>query len=225
MRSKWSGGRARVVPLLASVAVLLFATQPLFAEPYGGGFLGGTIPADVDIKEKFPAVTFEIEQADVDSSFAGGLKLGYWLDGLPYVGFESGLDFYLADVPSQVAGGIVLNTTDVFVTAWEFTLMGRLPLEVSHRYPRGRFHPYLGLGPGIFFVTGERGSEDSDTVVGLQLLAGLKAFLSPNLALFFEYKYHAFTPKFDVFDPLFGNGKDEFKYRVNMLVIGIAYHF
>jgi len=221
MLSKRVKRQDKIVLSLFLASVVFLASRPLFAEFYGAGFLGGTVASKVDIKETGPGVNIKISGAKVDSSVFGGFKFGYWIDGLPYVGLESSLDFFAADVPGQVSGPFILNPTDVSVTAWGFTLMGRVPVEVSKRYPGGRFHPYIGVGPGIFFVTGKRGGEDSDVAVGLQVLAGVKAFLVPNLALFFEYKYSAFTPEFDVA----GGRKDKFEYGINAIVLGLAAHF
>ena len=52
------------------------------------------------------------------------------------------------------------------------------------------FQPYFGIGPGILIAHLSRSVQtESDTQVsiGLNVLTGLRAFVTPNVAVFTEY--------------------------------------
>ena len=60
------------------------------------------------------------------------------------------------------------------------------------RYPGKHLQPYAGVGPGIFWgrLSGIDLGTGSDTSLGLNALAGIRFFLTKNMALFGEYKYN-----------------------------------
>ncbi|MEO8339571.1 MAG: outer membrane beta-barrel protein [Nitrospirota bacterium] len=70
--------------------------------------------------------------------------------------------------------------------------------NILSRYPGVTFQPYLGIGPGTLIAHLTRSVEtESDTQVsiGFNFLTGVRAFVTPNVALFTEYKFT--VAKFD----------------------------
>jgi len=67
----------------------------------------------------------------------------------------------------------------------------------------------------------ERGGVSDDVVAfGLHALAGFKIFLSPNIALFAEYKFTYAEITFDI-----TGGTEDIELKINQVYGGIAYHF
>ena len=94
------------------------------------------------------------------------------------------------------------------------------------RYPGVTFQPYLGAGPGIMIARLSRSIEtqqDTQVSIGFNFLTGIRAFVTPHVALFTEYKYT--DAKFG-FDDAFGSfGGFDSTYRAHQLFLGVSYHF
>ena len=163
----------------------------------GTGSLGGLGAPDFDLKN---AVVY-------------GAKLGYF--------------------PSNGALGVEL---DVFNSQPNIKNLDDIPgihLRVTNvganlilRYPGETFQPYIGLG-GALLISHLSNSattqSDSDVGAGFNLLAGLRTFITPYVALFGEYKYTRGTLTFsDAFGSVGGFSGD---YRAQYVVFGISYHF
>jgi opacity protein-like surface antigen len=77
-----------------------------------------------------------------------------------------------------------------------------------------------GVGLGVFFAKATfQGQSDSDTVPGLNALAGLRVFATDHLAIFAEYKYNraAFSLPHAI--------GFEADYSANIVMGGLSYHF
>jgi opacity protein-like surface antigen len=150
---------------------------------------------------------------DLKNSYTYGAKVGLY-PGHHILGVELDVLYSnpriknLDDIP-----GIHLGVTNI-----GFHLLAR--------YPGMTFQPYAGLGPAIIVSRlGNSMTTQSDTnvTVGLDLLTGLKAFVTPVIAVFAEYKYTMATLRFtEAFGENSGFHGD---YRVHQLVIGLSYHF
>ncbi len=150
---------------------------------------------------------------DLQNSFAWGAKVGYYPQN-GKLGFE--LDVLhstphvknLDDIP-----GIHLRVTDI-------------GLHLLMRYPGVTYQPYLGIGPAILvshLSSSPTTQSDTSVTVGFDALVGLRAFVTPYVAVFTEYKYTHGTPRFtDAFGPNAGFHSD---YDVQNLVVGVSYHF
>jgi opacity protein-like surface antigen len=94
------------------------------------------------------------------------------------------------------------------------------------RYPGRTFQPYVGAGGGwVIANLGESATTQSDTTVsgGWNVLAGLRAFVTPHIAIFTEYKYTGATLQFE---EAFGTvGGFEGEYRAQYVLGGVSYHF
>ncbi len=98
--------------------------------------------------------------------------------------------------------------------------------HVVLRYPGVTWQPYIGGGPALLLArlgssaTTER---DSQVSVGGNVLAGVRAFVTPRVAVFTEYKYTDSTFRFG---GAFGSvGGFDATYRAHQLFVGLSYHF
>ena len=150
---------------------------------------------------------------DLKNSYAYGGKIGYYL-GSYILGAE--LDVLYSNPH-------IKNLDDVPGVHLAVTNIG---MHLLLRYPGLTFQPYGGLGPAI--MVSRLGSSmttqsDTDVTVGLNLLTGIKAFMTPTIAVFTEYKYTMATLRYtEAFGSDSGFHGD---YRVHQLVIGLSYHF
>jgi opacity protein-like surface antigen len=193
-----------------------------------------------------------------DNGFLFGGKAGYfldktWLGGNPGLEveiyhYDSGLhepDFAVYVGATGVGTfriGTVSVPVDLETTAVAFNALYRWPLFESRKLPRGRVQLYGGPGLGIFVETLKteptllgvpKQLKDRETATGLQLVGGLKIFVTPHVALFGEYKYIAtgdFT--FEDSDPVWGAGMPvretmhlDHALHGNQVYGGVAIHF
>jgi len=190
------------------------------AEPYVAAYLGATFPLDAKITDN-TASPLTASGVSVDESVVFGGKFGLWSDTVRWLGLELDISGYAADIPAQVASGLSVVATDMDITAFGFHLLARIPLGLPEGDPMRRAYFYLGGGPAILAVAGERGGVRQDvSELGLHALAGFKVFLSPNIALFAEYKFTFSEVTFDI-----TGGTEDIELMINQVYGGIAYHF
>jgi opacity protein-like surface antigen len=135
--------------------------------------------------------------------------------------------------PRNGAMGLEL---DVFNSQPNIKAVGDIPgihlrvtnvgLNLLLRYPGQTFQPYVGFGGaaliGHISQTVDVQS-DTDVGFGVNLLAGLRAFVTPYVAVFTEYKYTRGTLTFsEAFGSTGGFSGD---YRAQQVVFGVSYHF
>jgi opacity protein-like surface antigen len=196
------------------LAALSSITIPAQAEWYVAGQAGYSFADSLrNVKGTGGLSGLEAPDFDMKNSLAYGGKVGVY----PYhgsLGFE--LDVFhstphvknLDDIP-----GIHLAVTNVGA-------------NVLLRYPGVTFQPYLGIGPGIVIARLSRSATtepDTQVSVGFNFLTGVRAFVTPNVALFTEYK---FTDAKFGFDGAFGSiGGFDSTYKAHQLFVGVSYHF
>ena len=208
----------RCVATVVGVGLALAAPRALHAEPYVA-IMGGTAfteskKTDTRLSVNSTALldgTFD----DVDfhnSPLVGG-KVGYFLN-YPVLGghFGAELEFYYME-PTASRQTVTFNGTfmgtpatfplniqhayfEVYTVA--LNVLYRYPAFTGPDFPFGRLQPYAGLGVGAFISTmytrtspldHNRYIHDTDVAPGLQVVGGLKAFLTRNIAFFAEYRY------------------------------------
>ena len=208
----------RVGPGACAIALFLLAATPAAAEPYLAGFLGVALTPDQDLRTEFqlngtPIINGRVHDLELETSAVFGGKVGYFFDrllGPGHLGLEVEAYHFRSDADAQTARfkGVLLGAVtdmplrlqeaDIDVTAVALNVLYRLPLAVSAEFPRGRVQPYVGVGLGAYIATLETTTtpfddnktiEDTDAKPGVQVLAGARWFLTPNLALFAEYKF------------------------------------
>ncbi|THI91993.1 MAG: porin family protein [Nitrospira sp. CG24A] len=196
------------------LATLFSITIPAQAEWYVAGQAGHSFADSLrNVTTTGPFSGIELQAFDMKNSVAYGGKVGVY----PFhgsLGFELDVNHSTPHVKNiDNTPGIHLGVTNV-------------GLNVLFRYPGTTFQPYLGLGPGILIARLGRSVEtepDTQVSVGFNFLTGVRAFVTPNVALFTEYKFT--DAKFD-FNGAFGSfGGFNSTYRAHQLFVGVSYHF
>ncbi len=190
------------------------------AEPYVAAYLGATFPLDAKITDN-TAPPLSASGVTVDESMILGGKLGLWSDTVRWLGIELDISGYKADIPAQTRPGLSVLATDMDITDFGFHLLARIPLGPPEGDPMRRAYFYLGGGPAILAVAVERGGVSDDVAdFGLHALAGFKVFLSPNIAVFAEYRFTFSEVTLDI-----TGGTEDIELKINQVYGGIAYHF
>ncbi len=222
--------------ILGGALAVLLGFSPASAEWYVSGYAGLAIPIDqdVDVTVSIPGAsgTGTLKDVDLDTSAVFGGKVGYFFEDWPYFGLEVEAYHFSPDASSQTVllSGIPVSINgDVAVTGIAVNAILRGMTGKSDAFPEGRFHGYIGVGPGLFISNLEIPTtpslDDTSTVVGGQVLAGVKFFVIENLSLFGEYKF-VFMDEFE-FEFSAPGVTTTFKSGIttNLIYGGIAYHF
>lgn len=99
--------------------------------------------------------------------------------------------------------------------------MVHLNANVLVRYPGTTFQPYVGIGVGQnlgFLGSSNFSVQDGSISTSLNLLAGLRVFVTDTVALFGEFKQN--QSKLSFIDNQF-----DAKYRANLAMFGVTFHF
>lgn len=187
---------------------------PARAEWYVAGQFGANFADQLsDIRGTGNLSGFRAPDFDLQNSLLFGGKVGTF-PGNGWFGLE--LDVFhstphiknLDDVP-----GFHMRVTNVGI-------------NLLARYPGVTFQPYAGIGAGVAIArigdsATTRGNTDASSA--LNLLVGIRAFVTPYVAVFTEYKNSQSTFEFgQAFGPGSGfNGN----YDAHILVSGLSYHF
>ncbi len=216
-------------------------------EFYVGGFLGASLVPDMDWNNKkqysipYPVTAHNIA---TDPGLTGGLKVGYFLDSCPYLGFEGEGSIASNSQPRQtVAISPPVNGTSVAVTRQQTVLIWTMAFHIVGRYgflkdqevPFGRLQPYVGIGPNVGVLYFE---SDSAKNLSLDLEAGLRYMFTRHFGAFIEYKYfHQWDVQLgDQFVYINGNQyklgnagweskQTHFDFDNHKVVAGLEYHF
>ena len=205
-----------LIRIFFSVLLCLINTGHSDAEWYVAGQVGANFADQLtDIHGRGNLESLSSPDFDLQNAIVYGGKLGYFPNNGAY-GIE--LDASnstphiknLGDVP-----GIHMRVTNVGI-------------NVLLRYPGQTFQPYVGLGGGVLIARiddspANRSVSDSDVGPAFNVLTGIRAFVTPYVAVFSEYKYMLGSLSFDqAFPPGGGFSGD---YRAQYLVVGVSYHF
>lgn len=215
---KW--GKGGFSFLLFGIVSVLLIPSVVQGEIYFGGMGGVSFPNELSnrsLSGDFPALP--IPDAGLENSVVGGGKIGFYLDEFNLFGFETEGFF----TEPEVEGG---DGEKLRVITWAFNAL--------LRYPGKRLQPYFGAGLGLFFSEVESDlpgpSLSDDWVPGLNLLGGVRGFLTDSIAVFAEYKFN--YAKFDqkttnYIVQLNRNITFGIKetYSTNIIVGGLSFHF
>jgi opacity protein-like surface antigen len=200
---------------------------------YVGVFGGFAMPDDLEV-ELNREILFNNYYGDLDLDNSGmlGAKLGWipaWAGGFLAVELEYHHIFNqsYSDNLVSLIGDVVLEEGDVKLDNILFTTLAR--------YPRGRFHPFVGLGAGVSFFnisgrespptawgifTPRGGSyDDTDTAFAWQFLGGINIDLTKKISGDLSYRYLSAYPN-DI-----GEDTKSLDYHSHIISIGINYHF
>ncbi|MEW6296295.1 MAG: hypothetical protein AB1671_00955 [Thermodesulfobacteriota bacterium] len=151
-----------------------------------------------------------------DDFAAGGLRFGYWLESVPYVGFALDAFIFELGIPRQTVVADANASLDVEIEDRTFHLdvgtrlpvrlpsfsfpttaitsspsvMLRWPVLVNADFPKGRLQPYFTTGPSLLFT-----DTDPDVSLGVKVGAGLAWQFHRHFALFTEYRFTHFSPE------------------------------
>lgn len=196
------------------------ASEPR-AEMYVAGQAGYAMPSDLtDIKGTGSSSGFTSTDLALKDGLAYGLKIGgyfpgaaNWL-GLEFEGFYNQPDIKAQTVTQTPGGPRQVDAARMRVAHFAANLLLRYPGEVVQ--------PYVGIGGGVNVAdiaeTPNTFSGDFTMAPSLNALAGVRAFLTERIALFGEFKHNRSTFKFS-------DSEFDAKYRTNMIMGGIAFHF
>ena len=197
-----------LLTVLSSIAI------PAQAEWYVAGQAGYSFADSLrNVTTTGPFSGIGLQDFDMKNSLAYGGKVGLY----PYhgsLGFELDVFHSTPHVKSiDSTPGIHLAVTNIGA-------------NILLRYPGVTYQPYLGIGPGILIARLSRSVEtepDTQVSIGFNFLTGIRAFVTPNVALFTEYK---FTDAKFGFNGAFGSfGGFDSTYRAHQLFVGVSYHF
>lgn len=211
-----------VIPITARVLITVFlltglaAPNHATAEWYAAGTVGPNF-ADrlTNISGTGILSGFQSPDWDLKNSLSFGAKVGYFPQH-GWLGIE----------------GEVLYTTP------HIKNLGEIPgvhlrvitagMNLIARYPGRTFQPYAGAGLGALIAdlgssSGAEIKGDSDVTTAWNILAGMRAFVTPYVAVFTEYKYTGAILSFD--RAFSGGGGFEGEYRIQQVLFGVSYHF
>jgi opacity protein-like surface antigen len=232
------------------------------AEPYVAAYVGVAFTENKDLATDLqlngsPFIDGRFRDLHFESGLLYGGKVGYFFD-YSLLGGNVGLEveayrFENAIRPQTaqfqgILGGVPFDSplavqrADADVIGTALNLLYRFPLWSSAELRHGRVQPYVGIGLAVLIAElstrttpFEVNKEISDTDVqpALQLLAGVRAFVTPNLALFFEYRFlhsEPFTFRFRESGTIGGGAfvetaRDRSSLTSHHLAVGIGFHW
>ncbi|MDC8449732.1 MAG: porin family protein [Nitrospira sp.] len=163
-----------------------------------------------------------LDDWDLQNSITYGGKIGYF-PGSSWYGIEGEVFNTTPHRKSFNGDPSTPNFDPASGVHFRVTTVG---VNFIARYPGRTFQPYVGAGIGAAIAhIGDTATVRSDTDVAAEwnILAGLRAFVTPQIAVFGEYKYTGATFKFD---QAFGDlGGVSGNYRAQHILGGLSYHF
>jgi Outer membrane protein beta-barrel domain len=180
------------VMVIIGLGAIIIAARPASAEWFLDAYGGASFTSDADVTIR-NGTTFD-DKVKFDTEAMGGGRLGYWLEGLRWLGVAADASYF-----APAAQG---STADARLEVIPLTplVMFRLPLLESAQFPKGRLQPYLGAGPGFFLtsveveipVLNEEGT-DWQFEVGADARAGITFMITPAFGTFVEGRYTVFS--------------------------------
>src|SRR5262249_53640450 len=142
-RVSMKGSRLWLPVVITLLVVSATAARPASAEWFFDLYGGGAFTQDADIT--FRGETTIDDKVKFDTVATGGIRLGYWVDGLgiPWLGLALDGSYF-----APKARDSVLDTR-LEVVPISSLVMFRAPLFRSPAFPNGQVQPYVGAGPSL----------------------------------------------------------------------------
>jgi len=218
-------------------------------EFYFGGFAGVSLvnTANWSFEPIRSPAGLELQTAaknvSTDPGPVGGIKVGYFFDSIPYLGFEGEGSIASNNRPQQqvtvkppISNGPVLTEAQGnLIWTMALHIMGRYGFLQDKEVPFGRLQPYIGIGPGLAMLYFQN---DSAKNFSLDTEVGVRYYFTKNLAALIEFKY---IKQWDVqlgvqhlssggqrfiSNGTAGEGKNvHFDFDNQKIVCGLEYHF
>jgi opacity protein-like surface antigen len=169
-------------------------------EYYFGGFMGASLVSNANWSWEpiHGPDGHELQTAEknvkTDPGLVGGLKAGYFLDSIPYLGFEGEGSIASNYRPRQVVtvkppiSGFAVVGQEQGNLIWDmaFHIVGRYGFLPDKDVPFGRLQPYIGIGPDVTVLFFQN---DSAKNFGLDGEVGLRYMVTKNIGAFVEWNY------------------------------------
>ena len=156
-----------------------------------------------------------------EDSLSTGVRGGYWIDPLPWLGVALDVSYFSPDQENAV------DPFDIYVVPFSALLMLRAPLLPDDDCPNGRLQPYGAIGPGLFLTIADEDFADftaASADIGLDVRGGLNIHLLRWLAIFAEYRYTRFDADLD--DDFFGTPvMFDADFDTHHVTGGVGFHF
>ena len=241
------------VGFLLSLIFVLFTYSSAVAEWYVGGAVGVAIPHDVDdLSASSGGYSLGISEFSPDTSFTGGVKVGYFFEKTPYLGVEINWSMSEPDVDKETVfatitgtptgvyagqtSGNFLGSVDVAsLSSFSFLAMLRATDEDAKAKYNG-IQPYLGLGFTVSTLDvkcicpyyggsthwDDDRGGDSATDVGYTLTGGLNYLIANNIKIYSEYKFESVDYDYNSLD---GSLEITASVENSSLMFGASYSF
>ena len=181
-----------LVMVMIGLGAIVIAARPASAEWFLDAYGGASFTSDADVTIRNGTTVDDTVKFDTEAM--GGGRLGYWLEGLRWLGVAADAS-YFAPAAQGTAAEARLEVIPLTPL-----VMFRLPLLESPQFPKGRLQPYLGAGPGFFLTSVEvdvpgLGEESTDWQfeVGADARAGITLMITPKFGTFVEGRYTVFS--------------------------------
>ena len=216
--------------LIFSVSFVLafIAPQAGASEWYGDVTLGiGFTDAENGGIRQNAVVTRPMESSDTSTPL--GLRMGFWLDHNPWLGFAGDIFLFTPNFNEPRADD------DIVLTVMPFSAFFLIRMKPPSNVGSTRtWTPYLGGGPGYFFssmsefagasVPSPAVLEDSSMDLGWTGIAGISWRLSEKLSALFEYRYTQISPSLSSSHSS-GTLKFEPDLQTHHFSVGLRIHF
>jgi opacity protein-like surface antigen len=232
-------GWTRTLLMIATAVASLAVPAPAAAEWFTDLYLGGAFTQKHDVDFNSDAAQLTTLDVSFDSSFAGGIRGGYWFPWeLGPVNFGVGLDLShfrpnigrqqrVVCSSSNVCVNGVFEDMDLSVWGVGIDAMFRFPLLKSAKIPRGQLQPYITVGPAIFVAHAEDShnfqpsqQSNNDTSLGVKVGAGVAWHFTPVIAMFGEYRFTHSSPEFT-----FGGTDVSTDLNTHWVLVGVSFRF
>jgi opacity protein-like surface antigen len=225
------------------MVVLSSVPTPVRAEWYADLYGGGAFTNNHNVTETSSlggVATFK--DLKFNTSGVVGVRAGYWLDALPWLGFGVDVFHFTPTIKNQTvafsatglgSGTASFDKTSIRVIGIGFDVLRlRLPLVTSEEYPHGRLQPYVTAGPAVFLTRikdtdnfSPNNQSDTDTSLGVKAGAGVSFQLTQLIALFGEYRFTHFSAQANFTDTTPPPSQETLKttFDTHQLVAGISF--
>lgn len=214
--------RCSVPAVLCLCVTGLLSVLPAHGEWYVVGQTGVILPGSLsNATVSSPTLAGGVSGArvaDIDleqASLFYGAKAGYFFPKREWFGVETEAYTAQLNITQQtVVGGVpgfvfaaTMPGSHLQLTTWAINAIVRSPSLVAE------LEPYGGIGPALFFSTS---GGVTNVSLGVNLIAGARYFVAPQIALFGEFKYNRATIR---------TPSIEGDYSAQIFVFGISVHF
>lgn len=215
------------LPLLVILSCLALAPAPAAAEPFSTIYLGysntGDAPYTLNGAPLPPSVAC-LSQCSSAKSATGGVRVGYWLDSLPWLGFAG-------DFSAFITGWGIESPYEVTVYPVSSLLMLRGRLVKREGFENGRVQPFVAVGPSLLIssatvnsgwaILGTSASASTMTAdVGFDARVGIEFLTADWFGLSLEYRYYWANPTWTIEGQVV-----ESEISTTQFILGLGVHY